>query len=62
MPLRTIWGRNDVVAYPDVEAAIAVLALHHPEIVHRIIEDAGHWVMYEQADAFNAALLEMLEI
>ena len=62
VPLRTIWGRNDIVAYPDVDAAIRILALHHPEIVHRIVDDAGHWVMYEQADAFNAALLEILEI
>ena len=59
-PVSTIWGRGDVVANPDVETAIAILAQHHPELRHRIIDNAGHWVMYEQADAFNAALLEFL--
>ncbi|MGI9410193.1 MAG: alpha/beta fold hydrolase [Hyphomicrobiaceae bacterium] len=60
VPLSTIWGRGDVVANPDVETAIAILAEHHPELRHRIIENAGHWVMYEQPEAFNTALLEFL--
>jgi pimeloyl-ACP methyl ester carboxylesterase len=25
----------------------------------RLIEGAGHWVMYEAADRFNAAFLEL---
>lgn len=59
-PLRSIWGRNDVIAHPNVDACLEVLGLHHPELVAEIVEDAGHWVMYEQADAFNAALMRML--
>ncbi len=60
VPLRSIWGRNDVIAHPDVETCLGVLRTHHPELVWRIVPDAGHWVMFEQADAFNRALDEML--
>ena len=59
-PLRSIWGRRDVIAHPDVEACLAVLAEHHPELQFEIVEDAGHWVMYEQPAAFNTALRRML--
>ncbi len=61
VPLRTIWGAKDVVAYPDVPHVLEILKEHHPELVHTIIPDAGHWVMFEKADQFNAALLEMLQ-
>lgn len=60
VPLKAIWGERDVIARPNVEACYEVLRLHHPELVTRTIPDAGHWVMYETADAFNAALLELL--
>ncbi len=60
VPLKTIWGRNDVIAVPDVAACLERLALHHPELEHQIIDDAGHWVMYEQPQAYNAALREFL--
>jgi pimeloyl-ACP methyl ester carboxylesterase len=58
--LKTIWGTRDVVARPSIEARLAVLARHHPELQVRLIEGAGHWVMYEAADAFCAALLDLL--
>jgi len=59
-PLKAIWGERDAIARPSVEACYEVLRLHHPELITRTIPDAGHWVMYEAADAFNAALLELL--
>ena len=62
IPLKTIWGKRDVIAQPTLEARLAVLAEHHPELRARLIDDAGHWVMYEQGDAFNAALLELLAL
>lgn len=62
VPVRTIWGRNDVIAHPDPETCIDVIRRHHPELVARIIEDAGHWVMFEQPTAFNSALREMLAV
>ena len=60
VPLKAIWGARDPLARPNVEACFDVLRLHHPELVTRTIPDAGHWVMYEAADLFNAGLLELL--
>jgi len=60
IPLAAIWGGSDVLAIPNVEAVFDALRLHHPELVTRVVADAGHWVMFEQADAYNAALLELL--
>ncbi len=58
--LRTIWGAHDVIAFPDVTTVLGILGEHHPELEAEIIPDAGHWVMFEQADAFNQALARML--
>lgn len=60
VPLRCIWGEKDIVAFPDVETVLGILGEHHPEMTAKIIPDAGHWVMYEKADEFNAALAEYL--
>lgn len=61
-PLRAIWGERDAIARPSVEACFDVLRLYHPELVTRTIAGAGHWAMYEAPDAFNAALMELLEL
>ncbi len=58
-PLKTIWGTGDAIARPSVEARLEVLRRHHPELEARLIEGAGHWVMYEAPDAFCAALLDL---
>lgn len=34
---------------------------YQPECDFRVVEDAGHWAMYERPDAFNATLIAMLE-
>jgi len=60
VPVRAIWGGEDQTAWPSVEARYDVLRESHPELVTRTVPDAGHWVMYEQADAYNEALLEVL--
>jgi pimeloyl-ACP methyl ester carboxylesterase len=62
VPLRAIWGERDQIALPSVEARFDVLREHHPELVTRIVPDAGHWTAYEQAEMFNAALLELLAL
>jgi pimeloyl-ACP methyl ester carboxylesterase len=60
VPLNAIWGALDQIATPGVEVRYAVLREHHPELRTRTVADAGHWVMYEQPAAYNAALLELL--
>ncbi len=59
VPVKTIWGTRDITARPGVETRLAVLRRHHPELDVRLIEGAGHWVMYEAADRFNAAFLDL---
>lgn len=59
VPLKTIWGTRDVIARPSLDDRLAILRRHHPELDVRLIPDAGHWVMYEAADAFNAAFLAL---
>jgi pimeloyl-ACP methyl ester carboxylesterase len=61
VPLRAIWGANDSTSLPSLEVRYDALRESHPELQTRTIADAGHWVMYEQAAAYNAALVEMLE-
>jgi 2-hydroxy-6-oxonona-2,4-dienedioate hydrolase len=57
--LRAIWGARDVLATPSVDARYEILRRDHPELQTRTIADAGHWVAYEQAEAFAAAALEL---
>lgn len=58
--VKSIWGERDIVARPDLVTCLDALRLHHPELQHRIITNSGHWVMYEAADEFNAALRDLL--
>ncbi|MFT3964594.1 MAG: alpha/beta fold hydrolase [Sphingobium sp.] len=55
-----IWGEHDR-PHPDPAVQEAALRSVRPDIDFRVVEGAGHWVMYERADAFNAVLLGMLE-
>lgn len=57
--LRAIWGAEDVLATPDVETRYAILRKHHPELKTCTIEDAGHWVCYEQPEAFVRAVVDL---
>ena len=59
VPLGAIWGEFDR-PHPDPPVQEAVLRRFQPDLDFRVIAGAGHWVMYERAEAFNAALLDML--
>ena len=59
-PLGGIWGEFDVTAYPYVDERRAALQAVQPGASFAVIPGAGHWVMYEASDAFNAALLGRL--
>jgi len=60
IPVRAVWGGEDQTAWPSVEARYDVIRQSHPELVTRTVPDAGHWVMYEQPDAYNQALKAVL--
>ncbi|MCW8086476.1 alpha/beta fold hydrolase [Sabulicella glaciei] len=59
-PLAGIWGERDAVAWPEVRARLDVLRGIDPGLMEYVFPEAGHWVAYEAADQFNAALLEVL--
>jgi pimeloyl-ACP methyl ester carboxylesterase len=44
----------------DLPARARLLRGVQPGAPFVVIADAGHWVQYEQAEAFNQALLEAL--
>ena len=57
--LRAIWGDHDILATPSVEARYDILRRHHPELQTRTLADCGHWVAYEQPEAFVTAALAL---
>ncbi len=59
--LRAIWGGGDVLATPSVNARYGILRRHHPELETRTIAEAGHWVAYEQPEAFVRAVFELCD-
>ena len=55
-----IWGEHDVFSVGGVPLRAEILRAHKVDIDFRIVDGAGHWVIYEAADTVNAMLLEML--
>lgn len=60
-PLSAIWGQYDF-PHPNPAVQEAVLRRFHPHLEFRVIPGAGHWVMFERADEFNRALLDILKL
>jgi 2-hydroxy-6-oxonona-2,4-dienedioate hydrolase len=58
--LAGIWGERDATAMEDLPARARLLRGIQPQAPFIVIADAGHWVQYEAADAFNETLLEVL--
>ncbi|GAC1341988.1 MAG: alpha/beta fold hydrolase [Acetobacteraceae bacterium] len=59
-PIAAIWGACDQVAVPHIDARAAAIRSVQPDAPVEIIPDAGHWVAYEAAAAFDAALARIL--
>ncbi len=59
-PLGGIWGERDATAYPWVDDRREMLCRIRPDAFFAVVPGAGHWVMYEAADAFNRVLLDRL--
>ncbi len=60
-PLAAIYGERDAIAYPNLHLRYALLRELRPEVAIHVVPGAGHWVAYEAAEAFNAALASALE-
>jgi pimeloyl-ACP methyl ester carboxylesterase len=59
--LAGIWGERDITAMDDLPARARLIRGVQPDAPFIIIAEAGHWVQFEAAEAFNAALLELLD-
>ncbi|MGE0719712.1 MAG: alpha/beta fold hydrolase [Alphaproteobacteria bacterium] len=59
-PVSAIFGERDATAYPWVSEREERMRAIRPELDFRVIPEAGHWVQYEAADAFNRELLDVL--
>jgi len=56
IPLHGIWGREDVTSHSRFDDIHAMLRAAHPAAQMHVIDGAGHWVQYEQPEAFHRAL------
>jgi pimeloyl-ACP methyl ester carboxylesterase len=55
-----IWGERDAFADGRLDECRRVLASAQEDLEFRVIEGAGHWVIYEAAHEVNTALVELL--
>jgi len=53
-----IWGERDATAYPHVDDRRRILQGVQPGARFTVIPRAGHWVQFEEADAFNRVITE----
>lgn len=60
-PLTAIWGKQDVFLQPGPADRERVLRAIQPSMTIHLVDDAGHWAMYEAADTVNALLLAAFE-
>jgi pimeloyl-ACP methyl ester carboxylesterase len=60
VPVDALWGELDR-PHPDPAVQEAVIRRIQPDTDFRVIAGAGHWAMYERPEAFDAALIDMLE-
>ncbi|MGH7034265.1 MAG: alpha/beta fold hydrolase [Stellaceae bacterium] len=59
--LGAIWGEKDSTCVPYIEQKFSVLRTIQPHCFCDIVPDAGHWVQWEQAAAFEALLANFIE-
>ena len=60
-PVHAIYGLGDALYRGRLEALETTLRLAPGFKTLTLIESAGHWVQFEQAEAFNEALLAVLD-
>ncbi len=58
--LNCIFGECDVTLHPDLAGVRDYVREIHPDVDFRVIPNAGHWVQFEAAGAFNAVLPDVL--
>lgn len=61
VPLTAVWGEYDATLYPRMENAFDLFRRVRPQTEIKLFPNAGHWVQYEDAPAFNAWVSERME-
>lgn len=61
VPLTAIWGLQDVFVNPGAEEREKLVLDTQPAARVHFVDGAGHWAMYEAADAVNELLLSALD-
>jgi len=59
--LMGLYGSLDAVASGHLDERIQYLSAVQPDLIFRVIDNAGHWACYEAPEAFNTTYLEMLQ-
>jgi pimeloyl-ACP methyl ester carboxylesterase len=54
------WGEHEMPDRAMLNVRIGLLRQARPDVEIEVIPHAGHWVFYEAAERFNAALLRIL--
>ena len=60
VPVAGIWGEHDVLYRNRLDLVARVLATAPRFAGLQVVPDAGHWVQYERAEAFDQALARAL--
>ena len=60
-PVAGIWGEHDVLYVGRHQVVRDALTLAPRSLGVQFVAEAGHWVQYERADAFNQALQRALD-
>lgn len=58
-PVDAIWGTLDL-PHPDPAAQEAVLRTVQPDMLFRLVDNSGHWAMYERPESFERELQSIL--
>jgi len=59
--MNAIYGEKDDATGDGLERRQKLFEQIHPDIDFRVIKGAGHWVMYETPEIFNAMVQEMID-
>ena len=57
-PINIIYGEHDASAFPSIGERVRLCREVRPDAGHTLLEDCGHWAMYEAPDRINRELLK----
>ncbi len=60
-PIAAIWGEQDVISRRHIHSRRALYQRIQPGCPFRVVQGAGHWVMYERPERFNPLLTTLLQ-